>query len=138
MHEQLAQEREWAEDESEAASNTMDDCAVCITCKVDPVVWPGCSHSFCRSCTFSLLHKGNSQCPLCRSEVGSAELMADVLTGQHPLEPDAAAAACSSAVMPEDYVAQKEANDAAVSRIIEQCRHARQYARDCFVGLLSC
>ena len=101
-----------------------EDCAVCLCSKVAPVRWPGqCSHSFCERCCLSVLERGTSQCPLCRTPLDGAFAAAEVLVGKVKLERDADAAAAARAADPDEYD-QREAADAVdVQAMVERLQY---------------
>ena len=42
------------------------ECAVCLSLLIEPIKFPGCSHSFCRLCLLRLQMHAAFRCPLCR------------------------------------------------------------------------
>eukprot|EP00964_Phaeocystis_antarctica_P150584 scaffold118014_cov72-Phaeocystis_antarctica.AAC.2 len=42
------------------------ECAVCLSLFIEPIIFPGCSHSFCRLCLLRLQMHAAFRCPLCR------------------------------------------------------------------------
>ena len=42
------------------------ECAVCMSLFIEPIIFPGCSHSFCRLCLLRLQMHAAFRCPLCR------------------------------------------------------------------------
>lgn len=42
------------------------ECAVCLSLLIEPIIFPGCSHFFCRLCLLRLQMHAAFRCPLCR------------------------------------------------------------------------
>ena len=98
------------------------DCAVCLSTKVTPAVWPGasCNHTFCRRCTFSVLEKGSKQCPLCRGGLRSKTCAADVLAGRCELTLDGELAESCREADAADYDSREAIDSAMVQATIER------------------
>ena len=50
----------------EAEPDEALECAVCLSLFIEPIIFPGCSHSFCRLCLLRLQMHAAFRCPLCR------------------------------------------------------------------------
>ena len=50
----------------EAEADEALECAVCMSLFIEPIIFPGCSHSFCRLCLLRLQMHAAFRCPLCR------------------------------------------------------------------------
>ena len=50
----------------EAEPDEALECAVCLSLFIEPIIFPGCSHSFCRLCLLRLQMHATFRCPLCR------------------------------------------------------------------------
>lgn len=54
------------------------NCSICSDLFDEPVQWPNCEHTFCKSCVTRLLTYGHRECPMCRgvlpNEIGFGDL----------------------------------------------------------------